>query len=426
MNANYSKAKIKIGIYAMAVLMMGIVGVSGSLTVIGAQFSSASQSMIQSIISIPCLAVLPTTLLSGKLMENMPKKTLGVIGMVIFLVGGVVPVCLTSLPVILVFRGIFGIGVGIVQAVASALVAENFVGPERESVQGTMTSAQMLGCAVMVFAGGWLGDIAWNASFLVHGIAILSLIIAFVCLPLVRAPKKDSTGGDAFAEGAAEGAGDRIGETGSSGSAGQKTRLNKSSWSWAGITFALFIGVQVYTVYISYVLSEKSIGGAAESGATVAVACIGGFIMGILYGKLAGRAGNLTFALGLFIMALSYLILALAGSMTVIYLGGFVYGIAMAICMPAAFVNTANSVDAYSSAMALSITMCAQNLGQFVCPYIMNFITGITGSAHPSTLTYLLAAILLAGMGLPAAIWGMRKCVKGTVLLTHFDTKTKE
>ena len=370
----------------MAVLMMGIVGVSGSLTVIGAQFPSASQSLIQSIISIPCLAVLPTTLLSGKLMGSMPKKTLGMIGMLIFLIGGVAPFMLTSLPVILVLRGIFGIGVGIVQAVASALVAENFVGPEREAVQGTMTSAQMLGCAVMVFAGGWLGDIAWNASFLVHGIAVLSLIIAFICLPLVRAPKKDSAD---VARG--------------------KTHLNKSSWSWAGITFLLFIGVQVYTVYISYVLNEKSIGGAAESGATVAVACIGGFIMGILYGKLAGRAGNLTFAIGLFVMALSYLILALAGSMTAIYTGGFVYGIAMAICMPAAFVNTANSVDAFSSAMALSITMCAQNLGQFVCPYIMNFITGITGSAQPSTLTYLLAAILLAGMGVPAVFWGMRK-----------------
>ena len=388
-----SKTKIKIGIYAMAVLMMGIVGVSGSLAVIGGAFPSASQSMIQSIISVPCLAVLPVTIISGKLMERMPKKTLGIIGMLIFLIGGVAPVVMTSLPLILVFRAIFGIGVGIVQAVASALVAENFFGPERESVQGTMTSAQMLGCAVMVFAGGWLGDAAWNYSFLVHGIAVLSLIIAFICLPLVK------VAGPAFAEGAEEHGAVEKGTT----------RLNRSSWSWAGITFLLFIGVQVYTVYISYVLSEKSIGGAAESGATVAVACVGGFIMGILYGKLAGRTRHLTFAAGLFVMALSYLILALAGSMAVIYAGGFVYGIAMAICMPAAFVNTANSVDAFSSAMALSITMCAQNLGQFVCPYIMNFVTGMTGSEHPSTLTYVLAAVLLAGMGVPAVIWGMRK-----------------
>ena len=150
--------------------------------------------------------------------------------------------------------------------------------------------------------------------------------------------------------------------------------------------------------------------------ATVAVACIGGFIMGILYGKLAGKAGDLTFAIGLFIMALSYLVLALAGSMVLIYIGGFIYGIAMAVCMPAAFVNTANSVDAFSSAMALSITMCAQNLGQFVCPYIMNFITGITGSVHPSTLTYLLAALLLAGMGVPAVIWGTSKTRKGRTI----------
>ena len=399
-----SKTRIKIGIYAMAILMMGIVGVSGSLTVIGGAFPSASQSMIQSIISVPCLAVLPVTIISGKLMERMPKKTLGIIGMLIFLIGGVAPVVMTSLPLILVFRAIFGIGVGIVQAVASALVAENFFGPERESVQGTMTSAQMLGCAVMVFAGGWLGDAAWNYSFLVHGIAVLSLIIAFICLPHVKMAGKGST--PAFAEAVEPAAGAK----------GQrKTRLNRSSWSWAGITFLLFIGVQVYTVYISYVLSEKSIGGAAESGATVAVACIGGFIMGILYGKLAVRTRNLTFVAGLFVMALSYLILALAGSMAMIYVGGFVYGIAMAICMPAAFVNTANSVDAFSSAMALSITMCAQNLGQFVCPYIMNFVTGMTGSLHPSTLTYVLAAVLLAGMGVPAVLWGMQKNRKEAV-----------
>lgn len=80
------KTRIKIGINAMAVLMMGIVGVSGALTVIGTQFPSASQSMIQSIISIPCLAVLPVTIISGKLMEIMPKKTLGMIGMLIFLI----------------------------------------------------------------------------------------------------------------------------------------------------------------------------------------------------------------------------------------------------------------------------------------------------------------------------------------------------
>ena len=381
-NMEASKTKIKIGIYAMGVLMMGIVGVSGALTVIGEHFPSASQSAIQSIISVPCLAVLPATILSGKLMDIMAKKTLGIAGMLLFIVGGAAPAFLGSLTIILIFRAFFGLGVGVIQSVTSALVAENLEGAERDAVQGTMTSAQMLGCALMVFAGGWLGDRAWDASFHVHWIAVISLLVALLCLPLVRPAGP---------------------------SAKSKTTLTKGSWSWALITFFLFIGVQVYTVYIAYLLSEKGIGSAAQSGATVAVACIGGFVMGILYGRLAGRTKNLTFAVGLLLMALSYVVIAFAGSMTVIYAGGLIYGVSMSICMPAVFLNTAASVDAASAAMALSVTMCAQNLGQFVCPYVLNFITGVNAGANPNETTYLLAAALLGVMGVLAAIWGKRK-----------------
>ena len=80
MNNNNRQTKIKIGICAMAILMMGVVGVSSSLSVIGAHFADASQNTIQSLISIPCLVILPATLISGKLMDFMPKKILGMIG----------------------------------------------------------------------------------------------------------------------------------------------------------------------------------------------------------------------------------------------------------------------------------------------------------------------------------------------------------
>ncbi|MEG1683504.1 MAG: MFS transporter, partial [Oscillospiraceae bacterium] len=148
--------KTKIGIYGISLLMMGVIGVSGALSTIGGQFPDASQTMIQNIISIPCLVVIPVTLIVGRLMELFSKKLLATVGVLLFIVGGVLPMFLQSLPAILVLRGVLGIGVGIVQPVGSALIAENFDGAERERVQGNSTSAQMLGCAVMVFAGGWL------------------------------------------------------------------------------------------------------------------------------------------------------------------------------------------------------------------------------------------------------------------------------
>ncbi|MBQ9707940.1 MAG: hypothetical protein IJV66_02005 [Firmicutes bacterium] len=74
------KTKIKIGIYALAILMMGVIGVSGALTVIAEQFPGASQSQVQSIISFPCIAIIPATLITGKLMDIFPKKTIGIMG----------------------------------------------------------------------------------------------------------------------------------------------------------------------------------------------------------------------------------------------------------------------------------------------------------------------------------------------------------
>ena len=384
------KTKIKIGIYALAILMMGVIGVSGALTVIAEQFPGASQSQVQSIISFPCIAIIPATLITGKLMDIFPKKTIGITGAFIFLIGGVVPGYCTSLTVILGFRILFGVGVGIVQSVTSALVAENFTGAERESVQGHMTAAQMIGCAVMVLTGGWLGDISWNISFSVHWIAVITIVLAFLCIPLVK--QQDNGDGD--------------------GGKRRTWKLTRGSWRWAFAIFALFIGVQIYAVFISYLLSEKAIGTAAQSGLTLAIADVGGFLMGIAYGRFAGFAKRMTFAAGLLIMAVSYVRVAFAESLGVMCLGGFVYGLALSICTPVVFVGTANSVDAGSSAMALSIAMCAQNLSQFLCPYIFNGVTDFFEIESPSRFVFLIGAAYLCIMGVIAAGWGTGRVVR--------------
>ncbi|MFR5586171.1 MAG: hypothetical protein ACLTLQ_22105 [[Clostridium] scindens] len=88
---NKMKGRIKISIYAIALLMMGVIGITSALATIGANFPDASQTMIQNLISIPCFAIIPTTIIVGKLMETVPKKIIAVVGAACFLVGGIVP-----------------------------------------------------------------------------------------------------------------------------------------------------------------------------------------------------------------------------------------------------------------------------------------------------------------------------------------------
>lgn len=379
-----SKSRIKLGIYGISLLMMGVIGVSGALSVIGANFPDASQTMIQNIISIPCLVVIPVTLLVGKLMEMFSKKMLALVGVVLFLIGGVGPMFLNSLTGILVLRAVFGVAIGIIQPVSSALVAENFEGPERDQVQGNSTSAQMLGCAIMVFAGGWLATISWELTFAVHLIGVLALILVLTCLPDNKPEKKV----------AAETASD--------------AKLTPASWCWALTMFLLFIGGQVHAVYMAFIVSEKSLGTAAQSGNTMAFFAIGGFLLGLVYGALAERTKKLTLAVGLLGIVVSYLLIAFATSMVMIYAGAFLFGVSLSICMPNVIVGTANSVPLAASGMAISITMCGQNLAQFLCPYIINPLTAAFGNGtNENQLAFLMGAALTAVMVIVAVIWGL-------------------
>ena len=69
-----SKGKIQVGIYTIAILMMGVVGIASSLSVIGSHFPDLSQTEVQSLISIPCIVIIPVTLLVGALMKTMSKS----------------------------------------------------------------------------------------------------------------------------------------------------------------------------------------------------------------------------------------------------------------------------------------------------------------------------------------------------------------
>lgn len=384
-----SKSRIKIGIYSVALMCMGAISVSSSLSVIAEHFSEYSQTMIQNLVSIPCLVIIVTTLLAGKILERVSAKTLAIIGAIFFLVGGCAPLILqSSFTTILIFRGTYGLGIGIGQVVASALIAQHFDGQERQKVQGTMTAMQMVGCLVMSFASGWLGNISWSMPFYVHLIGVLSLLGALFCLPLT-APKADMT---EETEAPIE-----------------KASLNKSSWGWAITMFFTFLFGQIYSVYLSFLVAEKNIGTAAQAGTSLAFFCVGGILLGFLYGRLVVKTKMQTLSTAFFGCAVAYVLIAVANGMILVHLGSFLFGVAISIHMSCIMVNTGMSVAPAAAGLAIAVTMCAQNVAQFVSPYIFNFISSMVGTPTPVQFTYWIAVAGEVACGVVAVIWGIRK-----------------
>ncbi|OAA89395.1 MFS transporter [Clostridium coskatii] len=381
-----AKGKIKLGIYGIGLLMMGVIGISSSLSTIGAKFPEASQTMIQNLISIPCIVIIPTTIVVGKLMQTISKKNIALAGIIIFLIGGAAPAFMTSFTTILVMRGILGVGIGICQVVSTAIVADNFSGVEQQKVQGTLQASQMAGAAIMVFAGGWLTEVRWNYVFFVHLLAIISLILVATMVPNTK-PEKMTTTGDA-----------------------QKTKLTSATWGWVIFMFILFISVQVYSISLSFLVTEKNLGTAADSGLGLAFFAIGGIIMGLLYGSLAKRTKNCAIAVGCLMLVVAYVVIAFANSMIVCHIGSILVGMAVSAALPGIFINTGMSVDGFSAGMAISVVTCAQNFGQFCCPYIINPIAAsISGGRGVNFMCFIIGAVVAAALTILMLAWGVKK-----------------
>lgn len=56
---------------------------------------------------------------------------------------------------------------------------------------------------------------------------------------------------------------------------------------------------------LSFLLAEKELGSAAQSGNSLAAFALGGFLMGIVFGRIMGALRKLTLAFGFLILACS-------------------------------------------------------------------------------------------------------------------------
>lgn len=84
-----SNRRVKTAIYLCAILMMGAIAVASNIASIAAAFPEAGQTKVVAyLISAPCLVVILVTLVTGKLMDFVPKKTLMIAGVLFWLVGG--------------------------------------------------------------------------------------------------------------------------------------------------------------------------------------------------------------------------------------------------------------------------------------------------------------------------------------------------
>jgi EmrB/QacA subfamily drug resistance transporter len=112
------------------------------------------------------LAQTAMTVVFGKLADLYGRKPVMLVGIVIFLVGSVLAGFAWSMPAMIVFRLIQGVGAGAIQPVSMTIVADLYPAQERGKIQGYLASVWAISAVLGPMVGSLIiHDLSWSWIF---------------------------------------------------------------------------------------------------------------------------------------------------------------------------------------------------------------------------------------------------------------------
>ncbi len=292
---------------AAAILSIGLItilagmAVSPALAGMKTAFPELDDSTIQLVLTVPALCVVPGCLICDALVSRFGSRTTLIMGLVLYLVGGVSAGVMPDFTLMILMRAVLGIGIGILTPLAQILISENYTGDVRDRLVGIPASASFLTGFLSAFIVGNIAAIDWRLTFLVYLVGVPELLLVLRYLPDRERPA------------------DRTPE-------GPWDFRNRGAWTL--VLTMLFVNIAFYTFSTSIALFMKSegIGDDATSGYVVSLFMLAGFISGLLSARMRSRIGRLTVPVALGLMAFGFGIMSVSHGIPELMVAGILIG----------------------------------------------------------------------------------------------------
>jgi MFS family permease len=362
---------------ALSTLQMASTAITPGLAGISAYFPELSSSLVQMLLSLPALFVVPFALFSGSIVTVLSKKTLLIMGVILVGIGGLAPIFMNNFTWILIMRIVLGIGVGLIMPIAPSVLTDYLSGYELDSAMGLYGSFACFGGIFNSLIGGMLADIGWQYNLLVYLTCIPVLIITLLYLPddgKVRQEMKK-----------------------------EKIRIEPVVFYIAFICLLFTTAKFAFTMNISMFVSEEQLGDATLTGMLSSVYTAGGFIAGLIFGRLAKLCKKYTLGIGMLFAATGMFMVFITHNTIILFAGAFLLGTALSVVNPRFNVMISEVASPKSLALSLAVLMATMNLGQFAAPIVFNTLGELTGFTTKRS-QFLLASIALLALGVGSLI----------------------
>lgn len=301
-----NKGALKLTVLLVSSLtIMSVITISPALPAMSSEFSGIpnGQFIVQMVLTIPALFIALTSPLAGILIDRYGRLKILWAAMVLYAIAGTSGFYLQNLYHILISRAVLGMAVGMSMTIVITLIADYFVGQERQKFTGIQVAFMSMGGIVLVSLGGFLADISWRTPFLIY---VLSLVFLPMAVLNLYEPKVEQ----------------------SVLQAGNQTKSPPIIWLLIINTMIMWILFFILPVHLPFHLKAIGVEKNALIGIAVAVSTLFSAVSSFSYSKIKGKFSFYTiFFIGYLIMAIGLAITSWAST----------YGMVLAAMMFAGF-----------------------------------------------------------------------------------------
>ena len=361
-----SNNKLKVTILSLSLLtVMAGAAVAPALNVIKEYFCDVDQTFVQMIISIPALFIALTSFIFPKLSQKLKAKELVLIGLLLYVVGGCVAGLFSNIYLVLAFRALVGIGVGIIMPLSTGLLSFYFKPEEQDKLMGYSSAMNQMGGVVATLISGVLAGISWRASFLVYLMGFISIILCLIFLP------NDKIGGRKEAE--------------------QKGGVFKDYYVYI---VAIFLLMFTFFVYPSAFAIETAKAGIIPQ-SLIAIIMAGmdlvAFFGGLAFVYVKKSFGNTTKYVAPALFLIGYVLLLFIGGWVGTIVGSVFIGFANGLGIPFIISAACHKAGKLAATTVMPLISMAMYFAQFITPMVL----AVVGFISPYAVAGIIAVIFM-------------------------------
>ncbi len=337
----YATLKNDITFMTLGLVGMAMTAMTPALATFGAHFEGKNVTWFQ---TLTTLGVIFGSLLVGQIMgKRVSIKTLAVLGNVLCLVFGFLPMLFDNYAATMVCRFAFGFALGLLVPLGNALlIMYHEEGRHRNILLGLGTTMMSLGGILFQMLGGIFAAMNWQLTFMAHIVFIISLVGSIMFPNMKKTPgqvEQQAENNEALNEFTEEeektmGATPASQQVNPVGPDGQKLRVGKQIWL-SGVLVLLFNMCNMPMMMNASVLFEiRDAGGAVVAATALTCYTILGMVAGVAFGPFFTRAKRWVFPFSYGICAVGALIIYFGQTALVMGTGMAIIGFGFNLATP--------------------------------------------------------------------------------------------